>query len=135
MREGSVVLPAPLGPTGATIWPGSATNETPRRIGSDGSVDRPSAGPPLASSEAIDTSDGAGYRNQTSSTSMRPLTRPAASRGAALGLSAVARGASRTPKTRANDTRAGRRSTRAEARAVRGEYRRAPEGAGAAEGA
>src|SRR5437868_6428248 len=37
MSDDSVVLPAPDGPTSATIVPGSAENDTPRSTGSDGS--------------------------------------------------------------------------------------------------
>ena len=53
-----MVLPAPEGPTSATICPGSAVNDTPLRIQSDGSSLNAALG--SASSEAIDTVDGAG---------------------------------------------------------------------------
>ncbi len=53
-----VVLPAPVGPTRATICPGSATNDTPLRIIPDGSSLRGVV--MAASSEAIDTLDAAG---------------------------------------------------------------------------
>src|SRR5580704_9541685 len=53
-----VVLPAPDGPTRATVLPGDAVKLTPRRIQSDGTSDRAAA--TSASSEAIDTSVAAG---------------------------------------------------------------------------
>src|SRR3954447_10759153 len=65
-----VVLPAPDRPTSAVIVPGSAVNDTPLSTQSDGSSVRTTSSP---SNEAIDPSVPAGYRNQTSSKSTRPL--------------------------------------------------------------
>ena len=53
-----VVLPAPVGPTRATICPGSATKETPLRIIPEGSSLNGVV--MAASSEAIETLDAAG---------------------------------------------------------------------------
>src|SRR5439155_6047208 len=96
-----VVLPAPVGPTRATIFPGSMVSDTPRRIQSDGSSD--SVPEPSVSRDASDTVDGAGYRNHTSSNSTRPS---GSTRSYAPGRSLMATGASSTSNTRSNDTNA-----------------------------
>ncbi len=51
-----VVLPAPDGPTRATISPGSARNDTPRSTSCDAALSRTAT----SSSEASDTSPAVG---------------------------------------------------------------------------
>jgi len=53
-----VVFPAPVGPTRAIIWPGSATNEMPLSTMPEGSGE--SGAVASASREAMETVDGAG---------------------------------------------------------------------------
>ena len=65
-----MVLPAPDGPTSATVSPGSIASETSRRIQSLGSSP---PGVPGVSSDSSDTSRPGGWRNHTWSSSMRPF--------------------------------------------------------------
>ena len=58
MRELTVVLPAPDGPTSATSWPGSTVAVMPLSTGSPAWSD--SGRPPSASSDANDTRLAAG---------------------------------------------------------------------------
>src|SRR4029079_52241 len=77
IRFTSVVLPAPVGPTMATVWPGSATSDSDSMSGRSGS-----------------------YENVTSRNSTRPRT------GGGLSLatgSGICSSASRNSTTRSND--------------------------------
>ena len=94
---------------------------TPRRTNAPGVSGN---GRPLVgsdSSEAMDTSDAAGYRNQMSSRSICPR---GLAMSAASGASTIAFGVSSTSNTRSNDTNALMMSTRALVSAVSGPYTR-----------
>ena len=56
-----MVLPAPEGPTSATSWPGSTSNDTSKRTWLDTVVSRTATD----SREASDTSSAVGYRKST----------------------------------------------------------------------
>ena len=99
-----MVLPAPDGPTSATSWPGSATNETSWSTCWLGRWSRTAT----ASSEASDTSFAVGYAKSTwrSSTVLGPPGTSTAS-----GASWIIGSRSSTSKTRSNDTSAVAMST------------------------
>jgi hypothetical protein len=108
-----VDLPAPDGPTSATICPGWTVNDTPRSTSADAARSRIAT----SSSDASDTSAALGYRNRTSRNSTRPVPDFI---GRAFAGSAIDGCRSSTSKTRSNDTSALITSTRTFDRAVSG---------------
>ena len=72
-----VVLPAPDGPTRAVSWPDGAVKLTSCKTPA-AEAGRSGAGSAIDSSEASDTSDADGYRNDTSSNSISGATSPSA---------------------------------------------------------
>jgi hypothetical protein len=106
-----VVLPAPDGPTRAVSWPDGARKLTSCRTPA-AEFGRSGAGSAIDSSEASDTSDADGYRNDTSSnsicgaTSRRPSPGTRAGRVTAPGRSAISGFRSSTSKTRSKLTSA-----------------------------
>src|SRR5436190_8806918 len=112
-----VDLPAPDGPTSATIWPGSMVNDTPRSTGSVTVRSRVAT----SSSDASETSAADGYRKVTSRNST--LAEPG---GTSTGFSGseMAGGRSSTSNTRSKLTSADMMFTRALERPAIGPYSR-----------
>ncbi len=112
-----MVLPAPDGPTSATIWPGSTVKLTSKRTWAETVVSRTATD----SREARETSSAVGYRKSTWSNSM--VAGPGGT-GRASGASVIIGGRSSTSKTRSNETSAVMTSIWTLDSAVNGPYRR-----------
>jgi len=107
-----VVLPAPDGPTSAVSCLAGAVKLTSCSTPRLASV-RSGCGSAMDSSDASDTSDGGGYRNETCSKAMSagppgpdPLSCPATTSGSAPGLSSISGFRSSTSNTRSKLTSA-----------------------------
>ena len=117
----TVVLPAPDGPTSATMEPAGTSNETSCSVSAVGSLRCPATD----SREASDTSSARGYRNVTPARETEaPPAATAVRRSTASGFSATDGSRSSTSSTRSNETSAVITSTWTFAIAVSGPYRR-----------